>query len=124
MAAVADRGQAKKLEDAARHWAGGGVKDEAADDLAIMGAMPELVDAVQSAAQQTEFEVWEDNWPAVAMFMRLQTQWVSTVGGIVGLNYQSAQWLFTIEGVEKPRELLADLQVMEAAALGVMNSKD
>jgi len=86
--------------------------------------VPEIAEAVQQGSPDQEFEVWEDNWPTVAMFMRLQTQWVTNVGGVVGLNYQSVEFLFRIEGVDNQREMLADLQVMEAAALRVMNDKD
>ena len=56
--------------------------------------------------------------------MRLQTQWVPSMGGMIGLNYQSVEFLFKIEGIENQRETLADLQAMEVAALEVMNAKD
>lgn len=56
--------------------------------------------------------------------MRLQTQWVPSMGGMMGMNYQSVDFLFRIEGIENQRETLADLQVMEVAALQVMNAKD
>ena len=96
-----------------------------ADDLAVMGAGQQVVEAVQEASPTRDFEVLEENWQTVAMFMRLQTQWVvGGMGGFIGLNYQSAQWLFTIEGIQNQRELLADLQVMEVAALQVLNAKD
>jgi len=28
-------------------------------------------------------EVWEENWPAVEMFLRVQTQWRTTMNGIL-----------------------------------------
>jgi hypothetical protein len=124
VAGLADRYQAKKLEDAARHWAGGGVKDETSDDLAVMGAAPEIAQAMQETSPTHDFEVLEENWQAVSMFMRLQTQWVPMMGGVAGLNYQSVEFLFRIEGIENQREMLADLQAMEIAALQVMNVKD
>lgn len=89
-----------------------------------MGAPPEIAQAMQEASPTLDFEVLEENWPAVSCFMRLQTQWVPLMGGVAGLNYQSVQWLFTIEGIENQREMLADLQVMEIAALQVLNAKD
>ena len=124
MVGLAHGHQAKKLTDAARHWAGGGVKDETSDDLAVMGAGPEIAEAMQQTSPTHDFEVLEENWQAVSLFMRLQTQWVPLMGGVAGLNYQSVQWLFTIEGIENQREMLADLQVMEIAALQVLNVKD
>ena len=95
-----------------------------ADDLAVMGAAPEIAKAVEEASPTHDFEVLEENWPVVALFMRLQTQWVPSMGGLLGLNYQSVEFLLRIEGIENQREMLADLQVMEIAALQVLNSKD
>lgn len=123
MVYVAVGRQAKKLIDAARHWAGGGVKDETGDDLAVMGAAPEITQAVGDAGPKDDFEVLEENWPAVSLFMRLQTQWVPSMGGLLGLNYQSVQWLFTIDGIENQREMLDDLQLMEITALQTLNAK-
>lgn len=124
MARLAVWGEAKKLEDAARHWAGGGVKDEMAADLAAMGASPEIIEAVQQDSPTRDFEVMEENWATVSMFMKLQTQWVPSMGGLLGLNYQSVEFLFRIEGIENQQEMLADLHVMEVAALQILNTKD
>lgn len=95
-----------------------------ADDLAVMGASPEVVQAVQDSSPRQDFEVWPDNMAVVELFMRLQTQWVPSMGGVLGLNYQSVEFLFKIEKIENQREMLADLQLMEVAALRVMNTKD
>ena len=95
-----------------------------AADLAVMGADQSIIEAVLESSPTPDFEVLEENWPAVAMFMRLQTQWVPTMGGMVGLNYQSIEFVFRIDGIENQREMLADLQVMEIAALQVLNTKD
>ena len=95
-----------------------------ADDLAAMGATQEVVQSVQETSPTHDFEVLEENWQVVSIFMRLQTQWVPSMGGMMGMNYQSVDFLFRIEGIENQRETLADLQVMEVAALQVMNAKD
>ena len=68
-------------------------------------------------------EVWEENWPAVEMFLRVQTQWRTTMKGLLGLDYQAVAWLLRLYEVEDPRALLEDLQVMEAAALITINSR-
>ena len=68
-------------------------------------------------------EVWEENWPAVEMFLRVQTQWRTTMNGIMGLDYGAVAWLFKMYSVEDPRSLLEDLQVMEAAAMAVINGR-
>jgi hypothetical protein len=95
-----------------------------ADDLAVMGGSLEIAQAAQAASPTKDFEVLEENWPVVSLFMQLQTQWVQGMGGILGLNYQSVEFVFRIEGIKNQREMLADLHVMEVAALQVLNEKD
>jgi ABC-type thiamine transport system substrate-binding protein len=68
-------------------------------------------------------EVWEENWSAVEMFLRVQTQWRTTMNGIMGLDYGAVAWLFSMYSVEDPRSLLEDLQVMEAAAMAIINGR-
>jgi hypothetical protein len=70
-----------------------------------------------------DFEVWEENWPAMVMFLRCQTQWRTTMSGVLGLDYAAVAWLFMMYEVEDQRALLEDLQVMEAAAMGTINSR-
>ena len=61
--------------------------------------------------------MWAENWQAVLMWMRVATQWRTTMDGSFGLDYGVLQWLFGLYDVEKPREMLEDLQIMEAAVL-------
>jgi len=61
------------------------------------------------------------------MFLRMQTQWNVTMGGYVGLKYEvllGAGGLMSLYDVDNPRELLEDIQSMEAAALAELNKKD
>lgn len=59
------------------------------------------------------------------MFLRLQTQWnVVAGGGFLGLNYQAAEALFRIHAVQDQAAMMNDLQVMEVAALNVLNTRD
>jgi len=58
------------------------------------------------------------------MFLRVQTQWRTTMSGVIGLDYAAVQWLFKLYDVEEPRALLEDLQVMEAAAMTVINKQE
>ena len=74
--------------------------------------------------EEEHFEVWEENWETVLMFLRMQTQWTVTMGGYVGLKYEvllGASGLMSLYDVENPREMLEELQVMEAAALSELN---
>ena len=61
------------------------------------------------------------------MFLRMQTQWTVTMGGYVGLKYEvllGASGLMSLYDVGNPREMLEELQVMEAAALSELNKSD
>lgn len=51
------------------------------------------------------------------MWSRVCTQWRTSMAGAIGLDYNVLQWVFSLYEVKKPRELLEDLQVMEAAFL-------
>lgn len=73
--------------------------------------------------QPENFEVLEDNWEIVMMFMRMQTQWNVTMGGFVGMRYEVLRWLCDLYSVEDQRSMLEGLRVMEAAALQVLNER-
>lgn len=93
------------------------MQDDSQDDAAILGvALPEQ-------PRTDDFEVWEENWPAVEMFLRCQTQWRTTMSGILGLDYGAVAWLLKLYEVEDPRALLEDLQIMEAAAMMALNNR-
>ena len=70
-----------------------------------------------------DFEVWPDNWPAVEMFLRCQTQWRTTASGVCGLDYSAVEWLFRLYEVRDQPAVLEDLQVMEAAAVKILNKE-
>ena len=57
------------------------------------------------------------------MFLRCQTQWRTTMGGILGLDYGALKWLFSLYSVEDPHLLLEDLQVMEATVVATVNKR-
>ena len=67
--------------------------------------------------------MWEENWPAVEMFLRCQTQWRTTMRGLLGLDYGAVAWLLNLYQVDNPRALLEDLQMMEAAVLVKINER-
>lgn len=69
------------------------------------------------------FEVIPAAWPAVCMFIKVQTQWRAGFGALVGLDYNVLRWLFELEQVKDPRELLEDIQVIEAKVVEIMNKQ-
>jgi len=68
-----------------------------------------------------DFEVYPENWDAVEMFVRCQTQWRTATSGVIGLDYAAVEWVFRLYEVKDQRTVLEDLQVMEAAALKIFN---
>lgn len=87
-----------------------------ADAKAFGLVMPEL-------EAPKDFEVWPDNWPAVEVFLRCQTQWRTTMTGVCGLDYSAVEWLFRLYGVKDQPAVLEGLQVMEAAAIKILNKE-
>ena len=70
--------------------------------------------------KEEHFEVWDENWEAVTMFLRMQTQWDVSMSGYVGLKYEvllCSGGLCDLYNVEDRKDLLERLQVMEASAL-------
>lgn len=69
------------------------------------------------------FEVFPENWEAVQMFVRCQTQWRIGMAGPIGLDYGAVNWLLRLYEVEDHRSVLEDLQTMEAAVLMTMSKR-
>jgi hypothetical protein len=71
------------------------------------------------------FEVFEENWPAVEMFLRVQTQWRTGMNGPVGLDYMAVAWVLRLTAEEAThRALLEDLQIMESAVLAYIAKQE
>tara|TARA_R100000773_G_scaffold1922_3_gene2593 strand:- start:6812 stop:6988 length:177 start_codon:yes stop_codon:yes gene_type:complete len=57
------------------------------------------------------------------MFLRCQTQWRVGISGIIGLDYTSVIEMIKLYLVEDTVAMLENLQIMEAAALQVINKE-
>ena len=57
------------------------------------------------------------------MFLRCQTQWRVGVSGIIGLDYTSVLEMIKLYLVEDTVAMFENLQIMEAAALQVINKE-
>jgi hypothetical protein len=70
-----------------------------------------------------DFGVWEDNWHAVELFLRCQTQWRTgpggVTGGVIGLDYSVVLALATmyLPATAQAKTVLEEVQIMEARAL-------
>jgi hypothetical protein len=88
------------------------------------GMDPGEINAMRKAAKAAQFEVWEENWETVVMFMRMQTQWNASMGGVTGLNYSSLEYLCRLYSVKDPVSLFEGIQVMEVTALASLNKRN
>jgi hypothetical protein len=96
------------------------VVDERLQDLQAMGAPQDVIDKIipaEHSAKDADFEVWEENWLALEMWLQVCTQWRVGMNGPVGLDYNVLRWLFELYDVEDKRALFEDLQIMETAFL-------
>lgn len=64
--------------------------------------------------------MWDENWDIVMMFLRMQTQWNTTMAGYLGLKYEVLLMpggLLDLYSVGDRLEMMEGLRAMEAAAL-------
>jgi hypothetical protein len=76
--------------------------------------------------QPKQFEVLPENWDAVLMFLRIESQWRPTQSGVMGLDYGvllGPGGLMELYGVEDRRGVFEGVQVMEAKARQLINDK-
>ena len=74
--------------------------------------------------KEDNIEIWEENWEIVIMFLRLSTQWNCSMSGLIGLKYEVLEWFCRLYLVDDARAMLEGIQIMERAALNVINEKE
>ena len=82
-----------------------------------------MIEAAKSLEEPKHFEVFPENKEVVELFLIVQTQWRTSFGGFVGLDYTAVFQTMRICGIKFNRDGIVDLQIMELAALSVVNSK-
>lgn len=66
----------------------------------------------------TDYEVMEENWQALTVFLRCSTQWkVAPMGGRLGLDYVSLKVVMDLMDIESTNELFWKVQQIERGAL-------
>ncbi|KDP84710.1 hypothetical protein CF70_017995 [Cupriavidus sp. SK-3] len=84
-----------------------------------------MLDAVRARPTGEDFFYYADNKESLFFFFDIDRQWnyVGTMAGVVrtGLNYPGVESFMRLKGIRRKRcaALLADLQLMEGAALQV-----
>jgi len=57
------------------------------------------------------------------LFIKMMTQWRTTMGGVIGLDYSVLQMLFDLYDVNNRQEIFENIQVMEREAMSYMNKE-
>ena len=72
---------------------------------------------------ENDFYVYQENWEAVMMFLKVQTQWRVGMGGIIGLDYTSVIEMIKLY-TDKAIDLMESIQVIEAAILKTLSKEN
>lgn len=88
-----------------------------------LGASPDQISSVELNPVKKNCEVWDENWEALTIFLRLQTQWNMGMAGPTGLNYQALETIIRLYKVDDPVTVFEKVQVIERAAIVKLNSK-
>jgi len=100
------------------HWFHG---DSGGGEELMADAQAAGIELPASVFQPKVYQVWAENWPVVEMFLRVQTQWRTTSGGVIGLDYGVVLQMASLSGSPDPLALLEDLFVMEVKARELLN---
>ncbi|QPI66199.1 DUF1799 domain-containing protein [Vreelandella venusta] len=118
-------GRRKKLSGAGQWWASGPApKDQRKKDADRWG----LKDADVDDASQ-HFEVWQEHWPALELFLAMRTQWRVAVGMSggqrLGIDYTSLYGhpKYARLDYDEQDKLLTQIQHIEAGALAAFNEQ-
>lgn len=94
-----------------------------ASDFAALGVAVPAAEVSEPEA----FDVWRCNWCSVTAFLSLETQWRVAAGpagfAFLGLDYTAAKAALCGRSRRAWQRLLADLQIMERAALPILNEE-
>jgi hypothetical protein len=99
------------------------------DGLERQGAPQQVIDAVRQRLETHDrhFEVYEENWPSLELFLEVQSQWRLVAGmsgaSYLGLDYQGVEAFMRLKPVPRKDRagLFQDLLIMEREALRVLN---
>ena len=67
--------------------------------------------------EQQDYELWLENVETWLFFCGVQTQWRTSMAGLVGLDYGAILAVAALHEVEDKRQLLTELQWIESAIL-------
>lgn len=94
--------------------------------LALIGAPAEIMERARAREPETHFEVFDDNWPILEVFLQLATCWSWLVppmeppirAGIPATEIQATIQML-LPSTADHRQAFRDIRAMESAALDV-----
>ncbi|MGZ3743860.1 MAG: DUF1799 domain-containing protein [Pseudobdellovibrionaceae bacterium] len=91
------------------------------DDFSAFGVKAETPEPQKAS----DLEVFEENKDAVNVFISVLTQWnTGGMGTIVGLNYQSVEFVFRLLKIKNQADCFAKIRVMESHALKLIKDEN
>ncbi len=61
--------------------------------------------------------VWPCNWPAIELFVAMETQWNTGFSGPLGIKYEVLRPVADTLGIPWSREMFNDIRTLEITAL-------
>ncbi|AEA59775.1 DUF1799 domain-containing protein [Burkholderia gladioli] len=99
--------------------------------LRAFGASPESLETASALVDNAAFEVYEENWEAVKVFLAASTQWrVVGLGGFghalvhTGLDYVALEVIMRMQCIPRSRRaaVFDQVRVLEEGALDALHS--
>tara|TARA_R100000152_G_C6719835_1_gene146017 strand:+ start:667 stop:930 length:264 start_codon:yes stop_codon:yes gene_type:complete len=73
---------------------------------------------------EEDFLVLEENWAAIDLFLKVQTQWrVGGLGNVFGLCYSDVIETAKLYEIPNLAEVFKDLQVIEITVMSLLNKE-
>lgn len=91
--------------------------------MEIFNAPREVIEQLRNQKIDAPFEVLEENWETVELFLRCGTQWRVQEGVIRGLDYCAVESVARMLKIEDIETVFLGVQIMERAALMILNKK-
>lgn len=79
------------------------------------------VEILDETVPVEHFVVIPSAWPAVSLFLKVQTQWRTAMGALIGFDYSAVRWCVELMGFDDPLGVLEDLQVIEGRLIETLN---
>ena len=73
---------------------------------------------------EEDFLVFEENWAAIDLFLKVQTQWrIGGLGNLCGLCYADVLTIGRLYEIPNLVEVFEDLQVLEVTVMSLLNKE-